>query len=327
MKVHPIVLCSIVALAAPFTEAQEVQSTPGPRRHVQNADRADAPPAARPVVSHSRPPQSAVALPRNSGALTTLRTPFNAPNRFDRGPGNNPYRQIPPRPRSLANPTAERPDGFVAGRAPRRPSIATTDVASPAAGPTTLPRSGAIDWRRRHGATGDRNSQTPTSLAPTAGGAEQPSTNAADTTSRDGSGGRDWRNRNGSDGNYADAWRRYHHDHHDRNWWRNHCDRIILISGGYYYWDTGYWYPAWGYDPAYSSYAYDGPIYGYDGLPPDEVISSVQAALQEEGYYLGAIDGELGPLTRQAISAWQRDHGLAITTAIDEPTMRSLGLR
>jgi peptidoglycan hydrolase-like protein with peptidoglycan-binding domain len=61
-------------------------------------------------------------------------------------------------------------------------------------------------------------------------------------------------------------------------------------------------------------------------LPPDQVITNVQIQLQNAGYYSGPIDGVLGPLTRAAIADYQRDHGLAITAAIDEPTVVSLGL-
>lgn len=138
--------------------------------------------------------------------------------------------------------------------------------------------------------------------------------------------GRNWRGPNGNYAGWHDAWRRYHRERHDRDWWRQHHRNIVLVNGGYYYWDTGWWYPAWGYDPVYNNYAYDGPIYGYDGLPPDQVISDVQTALQQEGYYNGMIDGQLGPATRQALADWQRDHGLAITTAIDYATLASLGL-
>ena len=37
--------------------------------------------------------------------------------------------------------------------------------------------------------------------------------------------------------------------------------------------------PPWGTIRHYSDYDYNGPIYGYDGLQPDEVIANVQAAL------------------------------------------------
>lgn len=121
------------------------------------------------------------------------------------------------------------------------------------------------------------------------------------------------------------AFRIYTSQRHDRIWWSSRYNRIILIGGGYYYWNNGYWYPAWGYDPAYEFYAYDGPIYGYNDLPPDQVIANVQAALQRQGYYQGVVDGMLGPLTRAALANYQRDRGLYITSAIDQPTLYSLG--
>jgi len=52
----------------------------------------------------------------------------------------------------------------------------------------------------------------------------------------------------------------------------------------------------------------------------------VQAELQQMGYYRGEVDGLLGPLTREALTAYQADQGLATTAAIDEPTLDSLGL-
>ena len=111
---------------------------------------------------------------------------------------------------------------------------------------------------------------------------------------------------------------------HDRFWWRSHYNRIVFVFGGWYYWNAGWWYPAWGYAPnAY--YAYDGPIYAHNDLPPDQVIANVQAALQEQGYYV-EVDGLLGPLTRAAIADYQRDHGLYETAAIDQPTLESLGM-
>jgi hypothetical protein len=122
------------------------------------------------------------------------------------------------------------------------------------------------------------------------------------------------------------AFRDYSSEWHDRNWWDSRYKPIALISGGWYYWNAGFWYPAWGYDPANSYYPYDGPIYGHKNLPPDQVIANVQSALQQEGYYHGEVDGLLGPVTRGAIADYQRDHGLNITSAIDQPTLESLGL-
>jgi len=50
------------------------------------------------------------------------------------------------------------------------------------------------------------------------------------------------------------AFRNYHRQWHDRSWWRTHCNRIVFVNAGWYYWNAGYWFPAWGYDP-YVTYA------------------------------------------------------------------------
>jgi hypothetical protein len=121
------------------------------------------------------------------------------------------------------------------------------------------------------------------------------------------------------------AFRNYNRQWHNRSWWRSHYDRIIFVNNGWYYWNAGYWFPAWGYAPSVS-YVYDGPIYAYNGLSPDEVTVNVQEQLARAGYYDGPIDGLLGPMTREAIAAYQADNGLAITSAIDEPTLATLGL-
>ncbi len=114
---------------------------------------------------------------------------------------------------------------------------------------------------------------------------------------------------------------------HDSGWYRSNFARVELIGGGYYYFNNGYWYPAWGYDPAAQYYAYDGPIYvGQRAEPPDQVIADVQAELQDMGYYRGEVDGLLGPLTREALTAYQSDHGLYTTAVIDEPTLDALGM-
>ena len=119
--------------------------------------------------------------------------------------------------------------------------------------------------------------------------------------------------------NYKSVW-------HEQNWWHSHYrNNIVFVFGAPYYWNAGYWFPAWGYNPnAY--YAWDGPIYAYNHLPPDQVIANVQAALQQQGYYHGDVDGLIGPLTRGAIADYQRDHGLYMTSTIDQPTLQSLGM-
>jgi hypothetical protein len=124
-----------------------------------------------------------------------------------------------------------------------------------------------------------------------------------------------------------EVFRSYHPERHDQGWYRSHYNRVELIGGGYYYWNNGYWYPAWGYNQSNEYYAYDGPIYvGHRAEPPDQVIANVQATLQAMGYYKGEVDGLLGPLTREALTGYQTDNGLIRTAVIDEPTLDSLGM-
>jgi len=125
---------------------------------------------------------------------------------------------------------------------------------------------------------------------------------------------------------YSDALRRNWHGWHNRDWWRQHCNNIVFVTGGYYFLDASYWYPAYGYDPLSNYYDYDGPIYTYSNLLPDQVIANVQAALQDAGYYFGSVTGSLSVETRAALANFQRDQGLIITGAIDEPTVEALGL-
>ena len=128
-------------------------------------------------------------------------------------------------------------------------------------------------------------------------------------------------------GSQYEVFRSYHPERHDEGWYRSRYSRVELIGGGYYFWNNGYWFPAWGYSPQAEYYAYDGPIYvGQRAEPPDKVIADVQAVLQEMGYYTGEVDGLLGPLTREALTAYQTDQGLITTAVIDQPTLDSLGM-
>ena len=127
----------------------------------------------------------------------------------------------------------------------------------------------------------------------------------------------------------------------DYNWhgnrcrWRNNC---WVIIGPWYPWGYGWGY---GYYP-YASYSYyDGGYYDdgyyddryaareyseYDSGNVDSSVSQVQAALAREGYYHGAIDGSVGPATRNALRRYQRSHGLDATGRIDRPLLEALGL-
>jgi Putative peptidoglycan binding domain len=122
------------------------------------------------------------------------------------------------------------------------------------------------------------------------------------------------------------VFRNYHPAWHNQIWWTSHHNHLVFVFGGWYFWNAGYWFPAWGYDPG-AVYYYDGPIYASSpDIDPGQVVANVQSALQAEGYYQGDIDGILGPQTRAALADYQQDNGLEPTAAVDEPTLDSLGL-
>lgn len=126
---------------------------------------------------------------------------------------------------------------------------------------------------------------------------------------------------------YSTAQKKCVHERHPHVWWTEHYAVIVFSVGGYYYYDAGYWFPAFGYNPNYEAYDYDGPIYTYGNLLPDQVILNVQRALTELGYYGGPLTGSLGAATREAIAAYQQDNDLAVNGIVDAPLIYSLGLQ
>ena len=54
---------------------------------------------------------------------------------------------------------------------------------------------------------------------------------------------------------------------------------------------------------------------------------SVQSGLAQRGYYHGAIDGEIGSGSRQAIRAFQAAQGLPVTGMIDPKLLKALGIK
>jgi Putative peptidoglycan binding domain len=128
-------------------------------------------------------------------------------------------------------------------------------------------------------------------------------------------------------GAQCEVYRTYRPQWHDRVWWNTNHKNVVLIGGGWYYWNAGYWYPAWGYDQAAAYYPYDGPIYvGKSAKPFDQIVADIQSVLQEQGMYKGEVDGLVGPLTQQALAAYQTSHNLESTGTVDQPTLESLGM-
>jgi peptidoglycan hydrolase-like protein with peptidoglycan-binding domain len=52
----------------------------------------------------------------------------------------------------------------------------------------------------------------------------------------------------------------------------------------------------------------------------------VQRALSGAGYYRGAIDGVIGPRTRAAIRAYERDNNLSPDGELDDNLLNALGV-
>lgn len=118
---------------------------------------------------------------------------------------------------------------------------------------------------------------------------------------------------------------------HDR-----HSDRYRGYGYGYRPYGYGYRPYDYGYSPYYYGYGYPRTSFGvsvysqpsyrtyrtYDAA--DSLAADVQSALRRRGYYRGAIDGDIGPGSRAAIRAYQREHGLAATGRIDASLLRSL---
>jgi hypothetical protein len=314
MKTLLLSICALAVVAAPVYGEDE-QDTP---KHPKNNRSQNPPPqrqAPAPRVVTPRP-QNYVApkpqfQPANKPAATarTYAPPKSYTPEIQARLRNNSPKNITPveqdAPRTST--TMKNDPSLAANRNWRTRPRTDANVVTPETPATTVtPNTDATtrnrEWRNRTSNNTNRNWQNNTN--------------------------RNWQNNTTGYNTYTfdQARRRHHRERHDRSWWRSRYNRIVLFGGGYYFWNDGYWYPAYGYDPAYSSYAYDEPIYGYDNLPPGQVIANVQSALQEQGYYNDVVDGLIGPNTRAAISDFQRDRGLPVTAAIDGPTLRALGL-
>ena len=295
------------------------------------ANRANAQQAARRANANVRPPRTAVQGTRIQGNLPAARVqpaprwqppqvnqdsprvnPGTARVRNDWQRNRVPNRDFQPRVRPPVTPQAL-PDA----------NVQSGTVVTPRTRPDDAGRGGRTgnnDWNRDGRNRGDG----------TRDGRDRGDWNRDGRNRGDGNrsgGDRDWRSGGSYNGNWTEARRRRHRGHHHRSWWTSRYNRIALFGGGYYYWDNGFWFPAYGYDPYYSTYSYDEPIYGYGDLDPGQVVANVQTELQRLGYYRYEVDGLMGPLTRNALAAFQRDNGLPITSAIDGPTLSTLGLR
>ena len=111
-----------------------------------------------------------------------------------------------------------------------------------------------------------------------------------------------------NDGRFArfNRFHRFNHFHHF-----NHFNDVVFIGNfgfpGWWGWGWGPWWGSgWGYP--YGYYGGYGAGYGY-GDSSGSRVAELQSRLARAGYYHGAIDGIIGPATRRAIRAYERDHG------------------
>ncbi len=124
-------------------------------------------------------------------------------------------------------------------------------------------------------------------------------------------------------GNFQPGWNPgrsyYWHGYH----W--HCYNGIWAVAGIgwpYDWEA-YPYPFWYNGCVY----YDGDVCQPGGIPVSStMVADIQATLDNDGYNAGAADGIDGPMTQQAIAAYQADNGMQPTGVIDQPLLQSLGL-
>jgi hypothetical protein len=113
------------------------------------------------------------------------------------------------------------------------------------------------------------------------------------------------------------------------------ASRYALTYGNGYA-GRGYY---WG--PPGVGYFHEAPLVRYfanRSLIPGDLLNSryvsggnsmsleAQAALAQRGYYHGAIDGAIGPRSRDAIMRFQADQGLPVTGRLDSLTLSALGV-
>jgi putative peptidoglycan binding protein len=126
----------------------------------------------------------------------------------------------------------------------------------------------------------------------------------------------------------------WNHHRHYRS--RSNVYFGIGFGSPYYGYGYGYGSPYYGYGygaPYYGAYPYGygyytprTTVYAERGITDDATVAAVQRRLARGGYYHGAIDGVIGPGTRTAIRAFERNNGLPVDGVIDRQLLRTMGL-
>jgi Putative peptidoglycan binding domain len=118
-----------------------------------------------------------------------------------------------------------------------------------------------------------------------------------------------------------------HWNHH--RYYRPRSHFSLGIGLGYPFYGYGYGYPYYGAYPYGYDYGYYAPrttVYATRGINDDATVAAVQRRLARGGYYHGSIDGVIGPGTRSAVRAFERNNGLPVDGVIDPQLLRTMGL-
>jgi hypothetical protein len=118
-----------------------------------------------------------------------------------------------------------------------------------------------------------------------------------------------------------------HWNHH--RYYRPRSNFYFGIGLGYPYSGYGYGYPYYGSYPYGYGYGYYAPrttVYATSGINDDATVAAVQRRLARGGYYHGSVDGVIGPGTRTAIRAFERNNRLPVDGLIDPQLLRTMGL-
>ncbi len=116
-----------------------------------------------------------------------------------------------------------------------------------------------------------------------------------------------------------------HWNHH--RYYRPRSSFYFGLGLGYPYSGYGYGYPYYGaYPYGYGYYAPRTTVYAPSNINDDATVAAVQRRLARGGYYHGSVDGVIGPGTRSAIRAFERNNGLPVDGLIDPQLLRTMGL-
>jgi hypothetical protein len=116
-----------------------------------------------------------------------------------------------------------------------------------------------------------------------------------------------------------------HWNHH--RYYRPRSNFYFGIGLGYPYSGYGYGYPYYGaYPYGYGYYAPRTTVYATSNINDDATVAAVQRRLARGGYYHGSVDGVIGPGTRSAIRAFERNNGLPVDGLIDRQLLRTMGI-